>query len=143
MDNQENNGTPTFDHREARLKSSLGLAFLGDAVYELLVRNEIFTNVDANPATLHNLTVRWVNAEAQNEQLQRVSEMLTEDELAIVKRGRNATKAPVPRRATPRDYRAATSLEALFGYLFMQKDYARIEQIFAVIAEDIRNNIEF
>ncbi len=116
-----------------RQKSPVELAFVGDAVFELLVREYIARNVDTNPRTLHNLTVSYVCADAQCAALEHLSVQLTEAETDIVRRGKNASKVTVPRNGTPRTYRSATGLEALFGYLYLSGETERIMALFEQI----------
>ena len=120
---------------DARQKSTLSLAYLGDAVYESLVREYLTERSDAPPGTLHKLAVLVVCAKAQSEALELLSEYLTDDEKAVARRGKNTSKAPVPRSATPGNYRAATALEALFGYLSMTGQDLRIKRLFSIITE--------
>ena len=123
--------------REVKLRSPLGMAFLGDAVYELLVRRYVAKNIDASPSALHKMTVSAVCAEAQAKALALIVGVLSEDEKAIAIRGRNATKSAVPRSSNPRDYRHATALESLFGYLYLIEDHDRIEELFDIISASI------
>lgn len=122
---------------EAKQRNPLQLAFLGDAVYELLVREYISNHSDAAPSVLHALTVKAVRAPAQREALERISELLTEAESDVVRRGRNASNAAVPHSCTARDYRAATGLEALFGFLDLTGNKERASELFGVISETI------
>ena len=121
---------PEEDLRKIRLKSPLELAFIGDSVYELLVREYITENVDTSPSKLHSLAVSYVRAEAQASFLDAVHDQLTEDEQAVVKRGRNATKTSVPKHADSRSYRMATALETLFGYLYLTGQEERLRELF-------------
>ena len=119
------------------------LAFLGDGVYELLVRKMILArhgSVSANK--LHKLCVEYVKASAQAEAFTRLEPFLTEDELAIYRRGRNANGVSVPKSSTPRDYRMATGLEALFGYLYLSGESDRIEQLFNMLIEGESNHAD-
>jgi len=120
---------------DARQKSPLALAFFGDAVYETLVREYLTEQSDAAPRTLHRLTVCVVCARAQSEALKLLEGYLTTEEQAVAKRGLNASKAAVPRSATPKSYRAATALEALFGYLAMTGQAERIRRLFNIISK--------
>lgn len=116
--------------REAKQYSPLTLAFLGDSVYERLVRKRLLVNANMPVGKLHELTIKKVCAEYQSKAVDRISDMLTESEADIVKRGRNASGMTVPKHASVAEYRKATSLECLFGYLELIGAKERIEEIF-------------
>lgn len=120
---------------QVKQKNALSLAYLGDAIYESLVREYIMEHSDAAPGKLHRLAVSIVCAEAQSGALAMVEERLTAAEQAIIRRGKNATHT-APKSAAPKDYRAATALEALFGYLYMLGEGERIRELFRVVAEN-------
>ncbi len=109
--------------------SPLALAFVGDAVYELFIRAKILSQANASAHTLHKKAIAYVKAEAQAVAAKQLAECLTEDELAIFKRGRNAKSATVPKHANVTDYRYATALEALFGYLYLRGETQRLNQL--------------
>ncbi|MBV1759392.1 MAG: Mini-ribonuclease 3 [Dethiosulfatibacter sp.] len=123
--------------KDPRLMSPLQLAYIGDAVYELLVRSYLIENHDMNVNDLHRKAILFVKAEAQAEAFRFVENDLTEEELRIVKRGRNAKSVTVPKNAKLADYKYATGLEALFGYLFMSNQTQRIEELFEKIKTEI------
>lgn len=112
------------------------LAFVGDAVYELLVRNHIASSINVPTGKLHTLAVKYVRADAQCVSLNKITPLLSEEELDIVRRGKNASKTSVPKNGTPRTYRSATGLEALFGYLFLMNEADRIQSLFDIIISD-------
>lgn len=112
------------------------LAFVGDAVYELLVRNHIASAINAPTGKLHALAVKYVCADAQCSALEKITPVLTEEELDIVRRGKNASKTSVPKNGTPRTYRSATGLEALFGYLYLVNNSERIRTLFNLIVSE-------
>ncbi|SDN40646.1 Mini-ribonuclease 3 [Acetanaerobacterium elongatum] len=116
-----------------KLKSPLALAFLGDAVYELLVREHLSQQGSMPAHALHVLAVRLVRASAQAHATELIAGVLTEEETAILKRGRNANSTTVPKNANPADYRMATGLEALFGYLYLKGEQQRINELFKII----------
>ena len=118
-----------YEESEVRELSPLALAYIGDACFEILVRSEIL-NVRKNPNKLHRESIRFVRAKSQRELIEKVEDKLTEEEMKIFKRGRNAKSHTVPKNADPIDYRMATGLEALFGYLYLLKRYDRIREIF-------------
>ncbi|WP_297392064.1 Mini-ribonuclease 3 [uncultured Peptoniphilus sp.] len=119
------------NYREAEVRelSPLALAYIGDACFEILVRSEIL-DVRKNPNKLHRESIRFVRAKSQRELFEKIEEKLTEEEIKVFKRGRNAKSHTVPKNADPIDYRIATGVEALFGYLYLLKRYNRIREIF-------------
>lgn len=121
--------------REAKQYSPLALAFLGDAVYERLIRKRLLMNANMPVGRLHKLTIKKVCAEYQSQAVDRISDMLTESESDIVKRGRNASGMTVPKHASVAEYRKATGLECLFGYLELIGAKERIEEIFEACME--------
>jgi len=125
-----------LEKSDTRQKNILALAYYGDAVYEALVREYLLEHINSTPAVLHQITTLVVCAHAQYEALSLIEEILTEEEQDIVKRGRNSSKATVPKSSQPKYYRAATALEALFGYLAMIEDRGRVIQLFKVIANN-------
>lgn len=121
---------------EAKLKSPVELAFIGDAVYELLVRRHIALTHDCPASRLHELCVAFVRAEAQQDAYLAIEKLLTEEEADAYRRGRNANKVTASRHAGAAAYRASTGLESLFGYLYVTGRTGRIEELFSVIAGD-------
>lgn len=120
---------------DAKQKSPVELAFVGDAVYELLVRRYISLSHDVSASQLHKMCVSFVRAEAQQEALSAVSDVLSEEEANIVRRGRNASKVTASKNADITAYRASTGLEALFGFLYLTGQNERIDQLFGIILE--------
>ncbi len=115
--------------------STLGLAHIGDAVYELLVRTLLCERGFATAEQLHRETVRRVSAPAQAKAVEHLLPLLSEEELAIYRRGRNVPSHTVPKHATHEQYGKATGLEALFGTLYLSGQGDRIGELFARIAE--------
>ena len=116
--------------------SPVVLAFMGDTVYETLVRNYLIRNYPIPPAKLHRAAIKFVNAGAQSKAVEFILPMLSDEEHDILRRGRNANTSHVPKNANPLDYRHATGLEALFGYLSLNDRYDRILEIFDVIIKN-------
>ncbi len=112
------------------LPGSLELAYLGDAIYDLYVRERLVRGGDRINA-LHRAAISTVCAHAQSEALARVEPVLTEAECAVVRRARNARQTP-PHNADPREYHRATALEALIGYLYLTDQRARMEALIAI-----------
>lgn len=113
--------------------SPLTLAFMGDAVYELLVRQQLTMQGSMPANALHKLAVELVRCSAQARAYRLLEDKLTEQELAILKRGRNSSSTKCPKNADPIEYRMATGVEALFGYLFLNGEEKRIRELFRMI----------
>ena len=116
--------------------SSIGLAHMGDAVYELLVRTWLCAHGKATGKGLHRATVALVCAPKQAELAQRILPLLTEEEQAVFRRGRNASPHSVPHAASRAEYQTATALEALFGWLYLQGRTDRLNELFTVMMEE-------
>ena len=116
--------------------SSIGLAHMGDAVYELLVRTWLCAHGKATGKGLHRATVALVCAPKQAELAQRILPLLTEEEQAVFRRGRNAQVHSIPAHASRAQYQQATALEALLGWLHLSGRHDRVEQLFAVMMEE-------
>jgi ribonuclease-3 family protein len=117
------------------LLGAASLAFVGDCVYALLVRGYIVATHGSLPsARLHDLSVAMVCAPAQAKAFARIEPMLTEAEQAVFRRGRNGGGTAHPKGATAAEYRTATGLEALFGWLHLRGDKERLAALFGVIA---------
>lgn len=117
----------------------ISLAFLGDAVYEVLVRRHLALKGDRPPEELHRLAVSFVSATAQASAIEKLMPLLTEEELAAFKRGRNAKVSHIPKGASPAKYHAATGFEALFGYLYLKGKSERMRELFELISEEKEN----
>ena len=115
------------------LLSPLALAFVGDGVYELLARQQLLARGSAPVGRLHSRTVELVSAAAQARAYRQVAPLLSPEEEAIYRRGRNANSTRSPRHTDPAVYRCATGMEALFGWLYLTGQVARLEQLFQVI----------
>ncbi|MBE5867721.1 MAG: ribonuclease III [Lachnospiraceae bacterium] len=111
---------------DVRAYSPLALAYIGDAVYDLVIRTVVVERANRSSNELHKRAIRYVNAKAQAQIIEELLEELTEDELAVYKRGRNAKSYTIPRNASPADYRKATGMEALLGYLYLQDKLERV-----------------
>ena len=117
--------------QDPRQFSPLTLAFLGDAVFELCARQRVLESGNQPVNGLHKQAVALVNAGAQSQGLEKILGQLTEEEMAVYKRGRNATSNSAPKHAELSDYRRATGVEALFGYLYLMGRQERIAELFA------------
>ena len=127
---------PHLTPDELRAISAIGLAHMGDAVYETLVRTWLCVHGKATGKELHRATIALVCAQKQAELAQRVLPQLTEEELAVYKRGRNANVHAMPRSATPAQYHAGAGLECLMGWLYLRGDKERAEQLFHAMMEE-------
>ena len=125
-----------LNENEIRKMSSLGLAHIGDAVFELLVRSKLALLGDATAARLHRDTVKLVAAPAQAKAAEKILASLTDEELAVFRRGRNAKVNSVPKAATLFEYHEATALETLFGYLYLTGRRERINELFCKMTEE-------
>ena len=117
------------------LLNPVSLAFLGDAVFELLVREHLALGGDRPPPVLHRQAVNFVSAQAQAAAMEKITPLLTDDEISAFKRGRNAHVSHTPKGATTAQYHSATGLEALFGYLYLRGEMLRLRELFNKICE--------
>ena len=124
---------PEMPVQDVNKISMLGLAHVGDAVYELLYRSKLCTDGHTAVAEMHRMTVAFVRAEAQAEAAAKLLAVLTQDETSVFKRGRNAKVNSVPHNADIGQYHAATGLEALFGWLYLLGRTERINELFNII----------
>lgn len=115
--------------------STLALAHIGDGVYELMMRTALCQTGVTGAADLHRETVRRVNAPAQARAAAVLLPALTDVERGVYKRGRNAKVNSVPQHADVAEYHAATGLEALFGWLYLQGRTARLQELFSLLSE--------
>ncbi len=115
--------------------SPLVMAYIGDAVFELLVRTRLLEKGNAPVNKLHQITVHHVCAAAQAKGYRAIESLLTEEEAAVYRRGRN-THNNIPKNADPATYRSATGLEALFGYLYVKGENERMRILFDTIWKD-------
>lgn len=131
------NFCPKMDIKDVNGISMLGLAHIGDGVYELLTRTMLCRTGHTKVTELHKLTVSIVNAPAQAQAMEKILPVLSADELAVYKRGRNTKVNSVPQKADIGQYHAATGLEALFGWLYLQGMTDRINELYALGVEEI------
>ena len=122
-----------LSEKEAAAYSPNVLAFYGDSVYETLVRENIVLNHQTNAGKLHELAVKRVRASFQSEAVNIVEPLLTEKEADILRRGRNAGGISIPKSAKASEYRRATALETLFGYLALSGQNDRLRELFDAI----------
>lgn len=118
---------------EIKSLSSLSLAFIGDCIYELLVREKLICENNKPVGKLHSMSIKKVCCQAQFSAANKIMDFLSEEEKAIYKRGRNAHTHHTPKNATTEEYHSATGLETLFGYLYLKNDILRIRELFDII----------
>lgn len=126
----------TFTPAQVNEISNLGLALVGDGVYELMCRTYLCAHGDHTVLHLHKDTVQMVNAPAQARFADKLKPHLTEEELAYYRRGKNAHTHAAPKAATRQEYAKATALETLFGALYLLGQTQRLNQLFNIIVED-------
>jgi ribonuclease-3 family protein len=129
--------SPDFSREQLNQMSPLVMAYVGDAVYELAVRSKIVGGPKKKIGELHQDTVNVVKADSQARVLRRIEERLDEEEIQVVKRGRNAKSHSYPRNVVVGDYRLSTGLEALIGYLYLKGDRERLQEIIGWITENL------
>ena len=123
---------------DLRLVNPTTFAFVGDSVYELLVREEIIhRHTSLSAGKLHTFTVKMVCATAPVRAYHAIENILTDEEVTAFKRGRNASGVTPPKHTEAADYRIATGLEALFGWLYLSGKSKRIRELFSVILEEV------
>ncbi len=124
----------------------LALAFLGDAVFEIYIREYVMAKGYRTINSMHRETIKFVRAKSQCRAVKLILPELTEEEEAVVRRGRNANPHTVPKNAEVEDYRYATALESLFGYLHLTEQKKRLEElmnrVIAVIEEEYKSKNE-
>lgn len=122
-----------IDNKNLNLINPLVLAYVGDAVFEVYVRTKVVNDGMLKTNKLHRLSIEFVKAKAQAEALERIKDNLTEEELNIVRRGKNVNSNTIPKNAEIADYKKATALEALIGYLFLGEKQDRLNEIIDLI----------
>ena len=116
--------------------SSLGLAYLGDGDYELMVRAYLCLRGKATNKGLHRAALDYVAAPAQARRVQKILPLLTAEEQDVFRRGRNSHTAAIPKGASVAEYHTATALEALFGWLYLRGETDRLNQLFTLMMEE-------
>lgn len=120
-----------FAIEEADIKtySPLTLAYIGDGIYDLVIRSVVVDRGNTKAAKLHQTTSQLVKAHAQSEMMNAILPLLTEEEEDVYRRGRNAKSPTMAKNATMSDYRRATGFEALMGYLYLKDEFGRIVEL--------------
>lgn len=125
-----------FESNEVNTISNLGLAHVGDAVYELMCRSYLCCKGDKTVKNLHKDSVAMVKAPTQAKYAEKLLPHLTEQEQDWFRRGKNAHSHAAPKSATPQEYAKATGLETLFGALYLTGQTTRLNELFAILVED-------
>ena len=112
--------------QDIRSYSPLTLAYMGDCIYEIIIRTVVVERGNKSPQSLHKTVTKYVKAETQCELFQVLQDELTEEEMAVMRRGRNAKSFTTAKNASVSDYRKASGLEALFGYLYLSGQTERV-----------------
>ena len=126
-----------MDKQQINAISNLGLAHIGDGVFELLTRSWICAHGDQTVNRMHRDTIALVKATSQAKFADKMLPLLTEDEKALYRRGKNSHVHAVPKSATPAEYAKATGVEALFGGLYLAGQTDRINEIFVTVMEEL------
>ena len=124
---------PQKSEAEVNMMNPLVWAYIGDSVYELFIRNNLVNNSNAKVHELHINAIKYVKASAQSAMLKIIENYLTEEEKNIVRRTRNTQNHHVPKNANPADYMYATAFEGLIGYLYLNKRFDRLKELFNII----------
>ena len=131
----ENYFKMNLSRQEINAISNLGLAHMGDCVFEILCRGWLCARGGKNVGNLHKDTIQMVKASSQAKFMDKLLPLLTEDELAYYRRGKNAHVHAVPKSCTPAEYAKATGLEALFGALYLAGKTDRVNELFKTVME--------
>ena len=132
----ENYFKMNLSENEIRAISNLGLAHMGDCVFEILCRGYLCAKGGKNVGNLHKDTINMVKASSQAKFMDKLLPLLTEEELACYRRGKNAHVHAVPKSCTPAEYAKATGLEALFGALYLAGKTDRLNELFKAVMEE-------
>lgn len=121
---------------EIKAVSNLGLAHIGDCVYELMIRSWLCVHGKATNRGLHKATVKFVAAPAQAKAAERIIPILSQEESDVFRRGRNSNPHTIPKAASREEYQMATALEALFGFLWLKGETTRLNELFSIMMEE-------
>ncbi len=132
-----------YTHREVIEINSLNLAFIGDAVWTLMVREFFCNHTRFKNNNLHKLTTKFVKAVYQAKALDELQEVLTDNEKDVARRARNTKMNTVSKNASLADYKKATGFEAVIGYLYLTGDIARIKYFFEFLQQDLLGEIKW
>lgn len=126
--------------QDPNIVSPLNLAFIGDSVYELVIRNRVLSEHNTNLKELNTLSQTLTKAKTQNRIIRALEKYLTDEEMKIYKRGRNAKSVSTPKSCSVSEYRHATGFEALIGYLYLKDDISRIVELIDIGIKEVEQN---
>lgn len=121
----------------AKMFNPLTLAFIGDAVFDLMVREKLVRSSNMPVGVLNDLKVKAVCCKAQSKAIKSILDKLTDTELSVFKRGKNAHTSNTPKNANVLEYHNATGLEALFGYIYLTGNINRLKELFKLVIQNI------
>ncbi|HJC64940.1 MAG TPA: ribonuclease III [Candidatus Blautia merdavium] len=131
-----------LENTDIRTYSPLTLAYIGDGIYELIIRTILVEKGNTQVNKLHQRASRLVKASAQSQMIQTLTPHLTEEELSVFRRGRNAKSFTMAKNATMSDYRRATGFEALMGYLYLTEQWERMLELIRIGIQEGEQNGE-
>ena len=138
----EQMGLNSLDEPTVRMMNPLKLAYLGDALFEVYIRNYLINEVVLTPHEMSKKAIKYVKASSQAKLVMGIKDALTDEEWSLVKRGRNQKSATVPKNALLSDYKYATGFEALIGYLYLLGREERLIEIVTMGIHFLENPIE-
>ena len=125
-----------IEEQDIKSYSPLTLAYIGDGIFDLVIRSIVVGKGNTSAHQLHRQTSKIVKAAAQSEMIEKILPHLTADEEAVYKRGRNAKSGTMAKNATMVEYRRATGFEALMGYLYLKNDFSRMIELIKIGMEE-------
>lgn len=131
-----------YSHKEVIEINSLNLAFIGDAVWTLMIREYFCNHTKFKNNNLHKLTTKFVKAVYQAKALEKLNDILTDDEKDVARRARNTKMNTISKNASIAEYKKATSFEAVIGYLYLLGNIDRIKHFFEFLEEDFIGEIK-
>lgn len=129
-----------FPDADIKGLNGLSLAFIGDAVYELFIRNYILSKGELSVKDLHNACIKYVNADFQANMTDILCSVFSEEEMSVFRRGKNSQPGHIPKNKSKAQYNRATGFEAVIGYLYLKKDFSRLNYIFSLILKQGEEN---
>ena len=129
-----------LEYQDIRTYSPLTLAYIGDAIYELVIRTILVEKGNTQVNKLHKRASRLVKASSQSAMIEKLKPYLTEEEMGVFKRGRNAKAATMAKNATMSDYRRATGFEALMGYLYLTEQWERMLELMKIGIREVEQD---
>lgn len=127
-----------LNETDVRSYSPLVLAYIGDCVYDLIIKSMVISNGNKQVHKLHEETSQYVQASAQSKMMRAMQPCLTEEEHAVYRRGRNAKSVSPAKNQSITDYRRATGFEALLGFLYLRKEYERLMELVKIGVEHLK-----